>query len=132
MAGRYDAASVAIFDGDAVLLIQRARAPYRGFWTLPGGRILAGESAENCARRETAEELGLTVEPRFVVDHLTETAKRTISLAVFTCRYDGTKVRPNPEVADWKWVLPHQTAQIQTTPGLGKIVALASQQITGV
>ena len=33
-----NAASVALIDYDKVLLIQRARKPYFGLWSLPGGR----------------------------------------------------------------------------------------------
>lgn len=54
-----NAASVALIDRDKVLLIQRARAPYSGLWSLPGGRLEAGEDAETCAVREVAEEVGL-------------------------------------------------------------------------
>ena len=43
--------------GRAVLLRNE-----RGEWELPGGRLEAGESPEECVAREVLEELGLTVE----------------------------------------------------------------------
>lgn len=47
--------------GPELLLIQRLRDPYAGFWALPGGFIEAEESLEASARRELAEETGLSV-----------------------------------------------------------------------
>ncbi len=43
-----------------VLLIERRHEPYRGCWALPGGFMEIEETAGECARRELAEETGLT------------------------------------------------------------------------
>jgi 8-oxo-dGTP diphosphatase len=50
--------------GDAsldVLLVERASAPYRGRWALPGGFLDEGETLERAARRELDEETGVKV-----------------------------------------------------------------------
>jgi 8-oxo-dGTP diphosphatase len=46
-----------------LLLIQRGHDPHRGLWSLPGGRIEAGESPEEAVVREVREETGLEVVP---------------------------------------------------------------------
>ncbi len=117
----FDAASVAIFRADVVLLIERATEPYKGFWTLPGGRVLAGESAEECARREVAEELGLQLaDLTFVSAHRTG----EFSLAVFAAAFVGGNVVASDEVADWEWVPTTAPTALKTTPGLQAILDL--------
>lgn len=43
----------------ALLLVRRARAPAANRWSLPGGRVVAGEPLAAAVARELAEETGL-------------------------------------------------------------------------
>ena len=49
-----------IEDALHVLLIQRANDPFKGRWALPGGFLDQGENLDECARRELAEETGVS------------------------------------------------------------------------
>ena len=46
--------------GDRFLLVRRAKAPNKGRWGFPGGIQELGETVVDGARRELAEETGLT------------------------------------------------------------------------
>jgi len=52
--------AVAVVDG-SLLLVRRANPPEPGRWTVPGGRLEAGESVPEAVEREVLEETGLRV-----------------------------------------------------------------------
>lgn len=47
--------------GDQILLTRRSIRPFRGYWDIPGGFLIAGEHPEVGLARELREELGLEV-----------------------------------------------------------------------
>jgi 8-oxo-dGTP diphosphatase len=50
-----------VVDDGALLMVQRGREPAAGLWSIPGGRVEAGESLAQALEREVAEETGLEV-----------------------------------------------------------------------
>ena len=58
--------------GGRLLLVKRGREPARGTWSVPGGRVEAGETDEQATAREVLEETGL----RVVVGELVGTVER--------------------------------------------------------
>lgn len=56
------AVGVVCLKGDEVLLIRRAKPPRMGEWSIPGGRIEAGEKAVDAAMRELYEETSVKAE----------------------------------------------------------------------
>ena len=65
---------------DAALILTRRSALLRdhpGQWALPGGRVDVGESAEDTALRELAEEVGLVVDAGAVLGRLDDYVTRS-------------------------------------------------------
>jgi 8-oxo-dGTP diphosphatase len=120
-----NAASVALVRENKVLLIKRAFAPYQHLWTLPGGRREPGETIEQCAIREVAEELSLTIRnPRPVlVQALGKDG--TYRLAVFATRDFSGTILPSHEIADHRWMDPAALPALRTTSRLDDVLAKA-------
>ena len=117
------AASVALVRKTDLLLIQRNRAPSEGLWTLPGGRLEPGETAEACATRELREELGLEV---FALRPLLKLRHGEFELQTFaTQAFEGEVTADPDEIRAWRWVRGHQVRSLKTTPQLGEVVAAA-------
>ena len=126
-----NAASVAIIREGKVLLIKRAFAPYQHLWTLPGGRLEVGETIEQCAIREVAEEVGLTIRnPRPV---LVQALGRNgaFRLAVFATGDFSGQLRASDEVADYKWLDPAALVALRTTSRLDRVLAKAFAVLAG-
>ena len=119
-----NAASVALIDGDRVLLIQRAQAPYYGMWTLPGGRLEAGEDADGCAMREIKEELGLVCFGLRPI-RLMYLAQGRFTLQVFATEAFEGEIVASDEVTDHRWVRLDEIGQFRTTEGIVDVLKRA-------
>jgi 8-oxo-dGTP diphosphatase len=49
------------FPNNKILLVKRGTVVFKGYWSLPGGRVDAGETVEQTVVREVKEETGLNV-----------------------------------------------------------------------
>ena len=114
----FPAAVALVLDGQGRLLVcRRAHEPGLGRWSLPGGVIEPGETGEQAAAREVAEETGLEL-PLAAFRHLASLPNRyefqeyvwpTLDL-FYTVQVEGAPAtRPDPaEVAEIVWLAPDQ------------------------
>jgi ADP-ribose pyrophosphatase YjhB (NUDIX family) len=101
---------IAVLHRDTVLLIRRGRPPAHGAWSLPGGAQKTGETVEQAARRELAEETGLSVgDLHFAgfVDSIHPDPGGAVryhyTILDFCCRYAGGQAKAGGDATDIVW-----------------------------
>jgi 8-oxo-dGTP diphosphatase len=91
------AAGLVFRDGKLLLTQRMPDAHLGGLWEFPGGKREAGETFEQCLRRELEEELGIEVEVGQMVESLAhDYPERTVQLRFFLCRW----LRNEPRLID--------------------------------
>ena len=83
-----------------LLLIRRRNEPGRGLWSVPGGRVEAGESDAEAVVREMAEETGLVVEPGALVGRV---RRGPFAIADYRCAVVGGTLRAGDDATDARW-----------------------------
>lgn len=123
------AASAVLFRGEAVLLVERAEGASAGLWSLPGGEIEAGETAEAAARREVEEETGLIAHIEGlagvydVIDH-DEAGEVVLQyvIATYFGRADDGEPRARDDVREARFVALDAVKDMQLTHGTRFII----------
>ncbi|TXL86368.1 NUDIX domain-containing protein [Streptomyces sp. IB2014 016-6] len=105
-----------------VLLVERGEEPYRGHWALPGGFVRPRESAGQAARRELAEETGLSPDTvaglrpeqlRTYSDPDRDPRMRVVSVAYTALVPDLPEPRGGGDAAQARWIrcAPHENGE---------------------
>ena len=101
------AVGVVCLKGDEVLLIRRGTPPRQGEWSLPGGRIEAGESVTVAALRELREETGVEADLIGlidVVDGIFPSAGKHYVLIDYAAVWRSGEVRAGDDAAEAEFV----------------------------
>lgn len=115
-----------------LLLVRRAHPPAQGLWSIPGGRVEAGESAEDAVVRELAEETGLegTVEREVGTVERAAPGGGTYVIRDFVLSVDSHATPiAGDDAADAAWFAPSQLDALPTSPGL--VEALTGWDLLG-
>jgi ADP-ribose pyrophosphatase YjhB (NUDIX family) len=88
-------------DEGRLLLVQRANEPGRGLWSVPGGRVEAGEDDAAALVREMREETGLDVSPGPLVGRV---RRGPFAIADYRCTVVGGTLRAGDDARDVRFV----------------------------
>ncbi|MEO3859690.1 NUDIX domain-containing protein [Acrocarpospora sp. B8E8] len=105
-----------IRDSDGrLLLVRRGRPPGEGLWSLPGGRVEAGENDFEAVVREIREETGLDVVP----GELAGTVWRPpYEIHDYYATAVGGLLKAGDDAADVRWVSEAELRLLPLTDGL--------------
>jgi len=96
-----------IMRDNQLLLIKRNKEPFKGFWSLPGGRVKLNETIVGALLREIKEETGIKIQPLDIFDEYSTLDRdprgRFVSI-VYICRpLSEIKKKKTQEAQDIKY-----------------------------
>jgi mutator protein MutT len=111
-------------DEDLILLIRRGRGPAQGVWSVPGGRVEAGETLAEAVVRELHEETGLTAVceglvgwvERIIEDH------HYVILDFSVTILSSSDPVAGDDAAEAAWVPLHDVADLTLADGLAEFL----------
>lgn len=127
------AVSVAVWRNGRVLLGRRARPPFEGLFTFPGGGVEIGEPLEAAARREVFEETGVETAIGVIAGH-TQIIERDdagkvrlhFTVLCFVGNWLAGEGESGAELSEVLWADPDALERLPLTPGLAALAARAS------
>jgi 8-oxo-dGTP diphosphatase len=124
-----------IFRDDSILLVERGKEPLKGYWSLPGGVLEAGESLAEGIIREVREETGLVVEPLAVVEIFERIIRDAEGrpeyhyvLIDYICRITGGRLEAADDASRVEWAPQHLLANYQITTGTLPVIEKGFRQ----
>jgi 8-oxo-dGTP diphosphatase len=113
-----------ILEDGKLLLVERAKEPMKGYWSLPGGIVESGEKLEDAIRREVVEETGLEVEllsmfeifERIIPDAAGK-AEYHYVLIDYLCKPSGGNLLAASDVSRVAWVAERNLRDYRLTEG---------------
>lgn len=123
------AVGAVVFKDDAVLLVQRAKAPARGMWAIPGGSIRLGETLQAAAEREILEETGVIIQagdPVLVFDAIYRDDREKIQYHYVIVDLAADYVSGEPcaadDAADARWITESELVELNVNPATRRLL----------
>ena len=118
-----------------ILLIQRNQPPAMGFWSIPGGKLEAGESLVEACRREIKEETGLDTEIKNIVAVVERRVEgfHYVIIDYLAQLVDKENTQPiaQSDVSEVRWVSLEHLIDYELVEGLAEIILRAYNVFNG-
>jgi 8-oxo-dGTP diphosphatase len=103
---------------DALLMVRRGGEPGKGLWSLPGGRVEAGEYISAALAREVKEETGIDVTAGELIGifEIVGDDHHYVVLDFAADASSGTDVEAGGDAAEARWVPLKEVATLECTP----------------
>ena len=118
-----------IFKGQNILMVERGRSPLKGYWSLPGGVLEAGEHLAEAIQREVEEETGLKVSPLTVVEIFERIMRDKEGkpeyhyvLIDYLCKITGGELRAGDDSTKVEWVKRKDLPKLKITEGTLEVI----------
>lgn len=121
---------VLLREGDQGIEVCLVRRPVRRDWSLPKGKLDAGESSISAAYRETLEETGIRTRlglPLPEQHYVSQGRKKQVDYWVASARAGGLSLKPTMEIAESRWVSLRQAEKLLTYARDAKLVRQAAK-----
>jgi 8-oxo-dGTP diphosphatase len=118
-------ASACVWRNGKVLLIKRGKHPGKGLWSLPGGKIEIGETAESASVRELFEETQIVAKLAHPIGPF-EVWHDGILIYKVTCfagHYVSGEAVAGSDAADFAWVYPQALEAFELAPNIAQAIA---------
>ena len=125
-----------VVSAKGILLVRRDKEPGKGLWSIPGGGVEVGETAEEAIIREVKEESGVDVEPIHEIgyaDIIMEDADGNVEFHYILLHFlahalnlDTTPESPEAEVS---WFMPDELPHSQIPEPILQLIQKNNTQI---
>jgi ADP-ribose pyrophosphatase YjhB (NUDIX family) len=126
---------VVISDG-RVLLVRRGSPPLQGQWSIPGGILESGETLMEGVRRELAEETGMDVQVRTLIEVFERidrdpSGKTQYHFVVldYLCEPAPGIARAGSDVSEVAWAAPFELEKYSLTEIAGRVIRKAFELV---
>jgi 8-oxo-dGTP diphosphatase len=119
-----------------LLLVRRGQPPRLGEWSIPGGRVEAGETLKEALLREVAEETSLTIAIAGlvdVVDLIEQDANRGVAahyvLVDFSARWQAGESCAGSDVAECGWFAPADAVALVAWAETRRVIRASAREL---
>jgi 8-oxo-dGTP diphosphatase len=116
-------------------LIQRNQPPAKGLWSVPGGKLEAGESLAEACRREIKEETGMETQAKNIVAVVERRIEgfHYVIIDYLALLVDEDNCQPfaQSDVSEARWVSLDHLGEYDLVEGLVEIIRRSFQVFNG-